>query len=152
MTRAVFSCRWIAIALALMLLSTSANSLAQSDKAQGAAERIRRVQIYAFGGVGYAGRTSQGELDYRAIMAERPERALKLFETVFAEGNGQAKSYALRAIHKLDPAKFKALSDSIRTSEDNVMTMHGCLVGTTNLEDVTREIAKAETEQFPHVR
>jgi hypothetical protein len=55
--------------------------------------RMAKVHAFAFGGVGFGFATSEGELDYRTLLA-RPS-AREDFERLFAMGNAQAKCYAL---------------------------------------------------------
>jgi hypothetical protein len=90
--------------------------------------------------IGYAAATSQGEIDYRVILLQPPQRALELFEELYAKGNMQAKSYALVGIHKLRPARFKELYLSLTTSADEVTTMSGCVISDQKLKDVAKQI------------
>jgi hypothetical protein len=83
-------------------------------------ERIAKVDRFAFGGIGYAGITSQGEKDYKLILS-RPS-AVADFERLLSVGNPQAKSYALVGIHALNPNRFKELSRSLHDSKEEVLT------------------------------
>jgi hypothetical protein len=88
--------------------------------------RLTNVDHFAFGGVGFAGTTSQGEKDYLVLRTRPAARAD--FERLFAVGNMQAKCYALVALRELEPAKFTELSLGLRKSKDKVRTMSGCIV------------------------
>jgi hypothetical protein len=101
-------------------------------------ERLAKVERFAFGPVGYAGVTSSGEKDYRAMLA-RPS-AMADFERLFSSGNLQAKCYALVGIRKLSPQRFKELAQSLRSSKEKVATMQGCIVFRVLLGDVIKEI------------
>jgi hypothetical protein len=101
-------------------------------------ERLAKVERFAFGGVGYAGVISPGEKDYRVILA-RPS-ALADFERLYLSGNLQAKCYALVAIRKLNPQRFKELTQSSRTLKEQVATVHGCIISQEPLGDIIREI------------
>jgi hypothetical protein len=103
-------------------------------------QHLAQVSTFAFGGVGIAGITSQGEKDFRIIMSQPPDRALASFEELYKTGNLQAKGYALAGIRALNPARFKEIYLSVVTSNDPVRTMHGCLIGRTALKDVARQI------------
>ena len=89
-------------------------------------ERLAEVERFAFGPAGYTGVTSSGEKDYRAMLA-RPS-AMAEFERLFSSGNIQGKCYALVGIRKLNPQRFKELTQSLRSSKEPVETMQGCIV------------------------
>ena len=56
---------------------------------QQAYEQLLSVRCFAFGGVGFAGVTSEGERAYRAIAGGT--NALALFSAVLTNGNAPAK-------------------------------------------------------------
>jgi hypothetical protein len=101
-------------------------------------ERLAKVELFAFGGVGYAGVTSPGEKDYRAILA-RPS-AMVDFERLYSSGNLQAKCYALVGIRKLNPQRSKDLAQSLLTSKEPVGTMHGCIISQEPLGAIIKQI------------
>ena len=100
--------------------------------------RLANVDRFAFGGIGDAGGTSQGEADYRIIMV-RPN-ALELLERLYRVGNLQGKSYALVGIHTLAPKRFRELSTPLRNSYEPVKTQAGCIMDEEPLRDVVRRI------------
>jgi hypothetical protein len=135
--------RHVAVACALssclLLLSLSTAGAADSTpSADLALSRLANEAIFAFGGVGFAGRTSSGEKDYRLILS-RPS-AEQAFEKLFSMGTPAAQCYALVALRKLDPAKFEELSLSLRSSTLSVLIMHGCLVGHQSLAALVKGI------------
>ena len=101
-------------------------------------DRLAKVHLFAFGGVGYAGVTSSGEKDYRAMLA-RPS-ALADFERLYSSGNLQAKCYALVGIRKLNPQRFKELAQFSRSSKEQVGTMHGCVISAELLGAIIKQI------------
>ena len=88
-------------------------------------DRLSHVSIFAFGGVGIAGVTSEGEKDFRTVLA-RPS-ALPQFEQVFATGNLQAKAYALIGIRRFDLHRYNELSVPLRNISQKVTVFRGCL-------------------------
>ena len=56
---------------------------------------LAKVDLFAFGGVGFAGVISSGEKDYRLLLSSSAEAD---FEKLLASGNPQAKCYALVGI------------------------------------------------------
>ena len=87
---------WIVVAVLL-----SAATAQSGEPVDLPFERLANIDRFAFGGIGYAGLTSQGEKDYKLILA-RPS-AMADFERLLSSGNSQAKSYALVGIRFLIP-------------------------------------------------
>ena len=110
-------------------------------------DRLAHADMFAFGGVGFAGTISQGEKDLRLIMA-RPS-ALADFERLFAVGNIQAKAYALVAIHHLDHAKFAELAAPLRESKTPVQTIHGCIVSHESISSLIARIEAGDYSRSP---
>ena len=69
-------------------------------------DQLRSVAYFAFGGVGVAGTTSQGEVAFRQILQgpAANEKFLRLLET----GNPQGKCYALVGLRATDMKRFEA--------------------------------------------
>jgi len=89
-------------------------------------ERLSKIVVFAFGGVGFSGATSPGEKDYKVILS-RPS-AMAEFERLYSSGNIMAKCYALVGIHRLSPQRFRELARPLHNSKEQVVTMHGCLM------------------------
>lgn len=102
-------------------------------------DRLSKVERFAFGHTGFAGVISVGEKDYKTVLAR--STALTDFEKLFAEGNVQAKCYALVGIHKLNPTRFKQLTQPLADSNENVAIMEGCIVLQVPLAKVIKQIA-----------
>ncbi len=108
-------------------------------------ERLTKVGIFAFGGVGFAGATSQGERDYQSILS-RPS-AMADFESLFSSGNITAKCYALVAMRRLSPRRFRELAQPLRNSKADVATMHGCVMSREPLRLIINQI---ESGSYSH--
>jgi hypothetical protein len=113
-------------------------SLFAADSHDRAVESLLKVPQFAFGGVGFAGVTSEGEKDCAAILA-RPS-AQSDFEKAFQAGNIEAKCYALVALFKLNHDKFIQLAAPLRKSAAQVNTMTGCVMGKRAVSAVVSEI------------
>jgi hypothetical protein len=87
---------------------------------------LARVCVFAFGGVGFVSAISQGETDYKSILA-RPSAAAD-FETLFAIGNRQAKCYALVGLRQVNPRRFEALASTLQSSKAEVAVARGCVI------------------------
>lgn len=103
-----------------------------------AAEKLTSIQLFAFGGVGFAPKISDGERAFRVVMEKPHDEALQTMETVFANGTVEAKSYALAGIHALALHRFDALYQSVAHSPQKVHRMQGCIL----FEDTLQQIAK----------
>ena len=101
-------------------------------------ERLSKIGVFAFGGVGFSGATSPGEKDYKAILS-RPS-ALADFERLYSSGNMMAKCYALVGIRRLSPQRFRELAGSLHTSKEQVVTMHGCIMSQEPLSVIIKQI------------
>jgi hypothetical protein len=122
-----------ALIVAIYLLLLTNFALAQksfSDAQQG----IATVEVFAFGGIGYAGGISEGEADFQIILAQPQSVALDAFEKLYTVDNPQAKAYALAGIRKLDKGAFKELQASWHGSELTVRTEEGCIVSEESLK------------------
>jgi hypothetical protein len=126
---------WIAITM----LCVSAVAFPQNSTAV-ALHRISSTQFFAFGGIGVAGETSDGEKDFKVIMSLPPADAIIAFEKLYAAGNLQARSYALAGIRKLDTTRFNDLLLSLRGSSATVRTESGCIVETIPLRKVAMDL------------
>ena len=126
----------------VLVVLMSAVSAQPSEPVDSTFERLAKVDRFAFGGIGDAGITSQGEKDYKLILA-RPS-ALADFEKLLPAGNPQAKSYALLGIRALNPDRFKELSRKLRESKIEVVTQSGCIEYQEPLEIVLKHIEAGE--------
>src|SRR3974390_1543813 len=87
-------------------------------------QELLSVRQFAFGGVGFAGVTSRGELAFYAIAARTND--LELFSSALKNGNPQAKIYALCGIRRVAPQAFPAKAKAFRSSGVAVETASGC--------------------------
>jgi hypothetical protein len=117
--------RWISLWLLVACLSAAGMALA-AEKVDSVVDRLAKVEVFAFGGVGFTGVISPGEKDYWLLRSQSTAEAD--FEKLFTVGSPEAKCYALVGLRQLNSEKFKALSASLRSSQIEVSTMHGCIM------------------------
>jgi len=110
------------------------------DSLDAALKRLSTVGQFAFGGVGYVGVTSKGEIDFKVVLSQPQSAALTAFEKLYATGDPQGKSYALSGIKKLNPSRFKELLASAQASTDEVEVMRACVISHELLRDVAKQI------------
>jgi len=133
---------WMKLWIVLVVLMMSAASAQPSEPVDLTFERLAKVDRFAFGGTGYAEITSQGEKDYKLILARTS--ALADFEKLLSVGNPQAKSYALFGIRVLNSDRFKELSRNLRESKTEVVTQSGCIEYQERLGTVLEHIEAGE--------
>jgi len=131
--------RWVA---AFLLLYGVAGRADQHLDA--VVKRLASVSTFAFGGVGYAGATSKGEIDFKFVLSQSAPVALAAFEKLYANGNPQAKCYALAGIKKRNLNRYKELLAIAGTSADEVEVMRGCIITHEPLRKVAKEIDGGE--------
>ena len=107
-------------------------------------KRLASVNTFAFGPVGYAGVTSKGETDFKFVLSQSAPVALAAFEKLYANGNPQAKSYALAGIRNLNLNRYKELLAMAGAATDEVEVMRGCIITHEPLRKVAKEIDGGE--------
>jgi hypothetical protein len=101
---------------------------------------LTEARIFALGGVGYPGITSEEEIQLKAIMALPLAEAEQKLESVYLSGNPQAMSYALMGMRKLDRKRYAELLTSARASRKTVVTMNGCIVSEEKLSEIAADL------------
>ena len=125
-----------AAALLLLLCSVAP----AQDTLSATVKSLSKTGVFAFGGVGFIGKISQGEIDFKVIQSQPTAVALGSFETIYATGDPAAKLYALAGIRQLDRERFKEILRSLDGSQEMVFTMQGCVMERHRLADVARSI------------
>ena len=136
--------RWIPVILISALLAQ-----AQTPQ-QEPIQRITHTKVFAFGGIGFAGQISEGENDFDFIL--KLPTAITIFETIYATGTPEAKSYALVGIRQVNKQRFNELFRSLRGSQEQVETEKGCIVERRSLADVVKEINSGRFDPWLTVR
>ena len=103
-------------------------------------KRLAGVGRFAFGGVGFAGVISEGETDLKFILSQPSPAALASLARLYADGNPQAKAYALAGVKKLSRRRYRELLAEARASMDQVVVMRGCVITREPLRQVAKEI------------
>jgi hypothetical protein len=122
----------------LYLLSGSGNRAHGLEKLDPVLGRMAKLELFAFGGVGFAMSISDGETDFGGLLS-RPSAAAD-FQRLFAAGNAQAKCYALVGLRQLNRQRFEALAASLRLSKSPVATAHSCLMFSVPMSEIVARI------------
>jgi len=136
--------RTLALIVALSLTASLAVCaqplrLPDSPTPQQAYKPLLSVGCFAFGGVGYAGVTSDGERAYRSIACST--NALALFSAAVTNGNAQTKLYALCGIRQFAPRTFDTNAKPLLIANPRVKTMSGCILRSESTSNVVARIA-----------
>jgi len=126
--------------LLVLVVLFGVSSVLANDPVDAAVNRLATVERFAFGGVGYLGVISKGEIDFKFVLAQPQSTALSAFEKLYASGNPQGKAYALSGIKKLAPQRFKELAAALAKSADEVEVMRGCIISHEALRDLAKHI------------
>lgn len=118
---------------------TFSTSIAQRN-GQAGLQGLEAAKVFAFGGIGFAGITSQEELAFDAILTLPSNTAKQRLERLYSSGNPQAMSYALAGMRKLDRKRYSELIVSARTSDATVHTMTGCIVRNEELRNIADDV------------
>jgi hypothetical protein len=141
----------------ILALLINSNAFSQSIKfnkdrklnnPQVAYKELLNIEYFAFGGVGYAGNTSDGESAFRIILSSH--KAKKYFELTLTKNNMPAKLYALCGIRELDTTLFLQKAKYFSDTTIQVSTMRGCLRGKERFTDIIREIRTGFYDLFIH--
>ena len=125
---------------AAVLLVVFCSIASAQDALSATVKNLTNTGVFAFGGVGFVGKISEGEIDFRAIQSQPAAVALSSFETIYATGDPAAKGYALAGIRQLDRERFKEILRSLDGSQEIVFTMEGCIMERRRLVEVAKAI------------
>jgi len=117
-----------------------------SNSIQSTCAELMKVKCFAFGGVGYAGATSKGEIAFHAVLAST--NALELFNSVLSRGTDEAKLYALCGIRSLQRESFDSAAKPLLAADPRVNTMSGCLLAEEKASAVIRRIAEGAYDSY----
>lgn len=100
--------------------------------------QIATAKLFAFGGVGFAGTTTEGELAFRKIFASNTAEAdfLRLLE----QANPQGRSYALVGLRLKNLERFRERVKPFLRSRTTVETAAGCIPRTMTEAELAADI------------
>jgi hypothetical protein len=113
-------------------------------------DQLRSISYFAFGGVGVAGTTSQGEMAFRQVL-EGPS-AGKNFLDLLKTGNPQGKCYALAGLRASDSRLFEAEVAAFEKNQTPVETIGGCIALTLPMSSVVANIRAGNYDMFFEVK
>ena len=136
---------FISVLLYFVIAVFSASAQGVSSETDAATARLANAHIFAIGGVGFAGVTSEEEKDFRLILANH--QAENIFGTLYQRGNNQAKAYALLGLYILGSARYRDIYASLSTSKEKLHLMEGCIASNEQLDVMAKRI---DVGEFSH--
>lgn len=127
----------IPLSLALLVMASSAHAERDQAAEPDPVSQLKKIDHYAFGGIGFAGTTSQGEKLYNEVMQRAT--ATDDFADIADTGTPEAKMYALHALARRSPEKYRQLKKSAKRNQ-KVATIQGCLAGESTVGTLLDEI------------
>lgn len=109
---------------------------------------LSEARIFALSPVGFAGKTSQEEIRFKAIFRLDRDKAKEELERLYLSGNPQAMSYALVGMRKLDRNRYAELLTAARASQVTVTTMWGCRVENEKLATVANDLDAGQYDSW----
>jgi hypothetical protein len=103
-------------------------------------EDLAKIDHFAFGGVGFAGTTSKGELAFRKVISDRTAR--EEFLKLLATGSPEAQCYALAGLRALNPATYDEKAKRFEKDPRQVTTIGGCIVMKVPMHSVVANISR----------
>ena len=106
------------------------------------ATSLAGADLFAIGGVGFAGAQTEGERLTLALARE--PNAIEMFEKLAGHPNRVARLYAYWALKTLDASRAATLQSSLSKDTTQVQAGHGCILG----EQATHELV-VEIDRLP---
>jgi len=131
----------IRVAALLLLCSTA---ISADNNFDSALQQVSQADFFSFGPVGYPGHITVAERSYWFLVRLSPAVALPTFERIYAGGTPEGKAYALCAMRRLDPERFKELLEEVHSSKLSVEVARGCTSSQEPLPQLAKEIERGE--------
>ena len=102
--------------------------------------RLPKAHLFAFGGIGYAGITSNGEIAFKGVFAS--DSAAADFLQILKTGTPQAQCYALVGLRLKNRPEFDEQVKRFASSKDVVQTCAGCIMSKQPMSSVVANIQR----------
>jgi hypothetical protein len=123
---------------ALKLYLTSAVAMLVLSSSHAFASSLEEANVFAIGGIGVTGATSDGEKALRAVLGQSD--AITRLEKLLPHASSAGQLYILLGLRLRDPEAYKRARASCAEREGSVETIRGCMVGHEAFGNLVREI------------
>ncbi len=131
------------LAAAVMLMSAALPELAADA---GPANQLQQIPVFALGGIGVAGTTSNGERALRALLEEKT--ATKQLEVLLRSATPAGQLYALLGLRTHDRAAYERALAAFPKVNVTVETIGGCIVTHLPFQDLRKRIEAGDYDNF----
>jgi hypothetical protein len=94
---------------------------------------LRRADVLAFGGVGFAGQVLPATEAFQTLLDADPEQVRPHLAALLADGTPAARAYAAAALERIDPEAGRAAWESLRGDDSPLTTFVGCVMNRVTL-------------------
>ena len=138
----IFALLALTLCLALTTIDSQSAAPELSAPAQTAYDKLHRTEIFALGGVGYAGTTSASELAYRELVKDN--NAVAAFTALLDDESTtkEGQLYALLGLKEANDAQFEARLPTFLADDSTANEMSGCLMMPVKVRELAAQIAK----------
>ena len=127
-----------------VVLASPSEKHIDTEKLTAAVKVARTATYFGVGGIGFAGRISEGEEALHLVISSRDNQLLM---TLAQDKNEVSRLYALLALRYLNNPEYKPLAESLRKSKARVETFSGCLRASEKVADIAERIVKGDYNQ-----
>jgi hypothetical protein len=135
----------VIVLIAAILLSQFGISAATSSE-NSAVRDLAAAKSLAFGGVGVAGLTSEGERNLRVVL-ERPDASQQL-QGALAHATPVGTLYILVGLRRCDRAAYQKVFDSLSRPNDDVEVVRGCMISKQLFRQVLSQIQDGRFDDY----
>ena len=109
---------------------------------------IPAITSFSFGGEGFSGRISEGEILFKRIANQ--SNALEQFVLLysFGEGNNQAQMYAMVGFYYLDKTLYNHIKTTYSNASISVTNVEGCIVLSMDLQALLQRVESGAYDNY----
>ena len=107
---------------------------------------LAAAKSFAFGGVGVAGLTSEGERNLRAVL-DRPDASQQL-QAALARATPAGELYILVGLRRCDRAAYEKVFGSVARPNDDVEVARGCMISREPFRRLLSQIQEGRFDDY----
>jgi hypothetical protein len=136
--------RFITLFFGIALLQLKIIAATSSDNS--AVRDLAAAKSLAFGGVGVAGLTSEGERNLRAVL-ERPDASQQL-QAALSHATSAGKLYILVGLRRCDRNAYQRIVNSLGRFSDDVEVVRGCMVSKESFREALSQVEDGQFDDY----
>ena len=120
--------------------------LAATSSENSAARNLAAAKSFAFGGVGVAGLTSEGERNLRVALEQSD--ASQQLQAALAHATPAGTLYILVGLRRCDRAAYQKVFDSLGRPNDDVEVVRGCMISKEPFRQVLSQVQDGRFDDY----